>query len=171
MRAKRISVLPAILGLILFSFACALLTPDNPPAAEPTQAPTATPSEKGEVTAQPVHTSTAPPVSGAATNLEEAEKAVIRIVAEGSYEYPDFTTAQELGSGSGFIISPDGIAVTNNHVVTGAARIKVFFSDNQKAYNARVLGVSECSDLAVIQIDGQDFPYLEWYPGELELGL
>jgi len=68
-----------------------------------------------------------------------------------------------MGSGSGFIIDPGGIAVTNNHVVTGAARIKVYFSGSEKAYNARILGVSECSDLAVIDIEGDGYPYLDWY--------
>jgi S1-C subfamily serine protease len=125
-------------------------------------------STPGEVQPTP---SQAPKESGAATSLAEAKNAVIRIVAEGSYEYPGFGAVQELGSGSGFIISPDGIAVTNNHVVTGAARIKVYFADGQKAYNAKILGVSECSDLAVIDIDGGGFPFLDWYDEKPELGL
>jgi serine protease Do len=59
--------------------------------------------------------------------------------------------------------------VTNNHVVTGAARLKVILQG--KDYNARVLGVSECWDLAVIQIDGDNFPYLEAFEGDVEPGL
>jgi len=76
------------------------------------------------------------------------------------------------GRGSGFIIDPSGIAVTNNHVVTGAGLLKVWVGgDTTKEYNARVLGVSECSDLAVIDIDGEDFPYLPWYEGTADVGL
>jgi serine protease Do len=37
--------------------------------------------------------------------------------------------------------------------------------------NARVLGVSECADLAVIDLDGGDYPFLDWYDGEIEPGL
>ncbi|TLN15955.1 serine protease, partial [bacterium] len=114
---------------------------------------------------------TAEPKSGAIDNVKDAESAVIRIVAEGTYSYPDFSTYTQMGSGSGFIIDESGIAVTNNHVVTGAGRIKVYFSDSDKAYNARVLGVSECSDLAVIDIEGDGFPFLEWYEDTPELGL
>jgi len=148
-----------LLSLVLT--ACSPATPAATQAPAPTEAPT------DEPTAEP----TAEPKSGAIDNVRDAESAVIRIVAEGSYSYPDFSTYTELGSGSGFIVDESGIAVTNNHVVTGAGRIKVYFSDNDKAYNARVLGVSECSDLAVIDIEGDGFPFLEWYNETPDLGL
>jgi serine protease Do len=62
--------------------------------------------------------------------------------------------------------------VTNNHVVTGAALLKVWVGgDTNKVYNARVLGVSECSDLAIIDIEGDGFPYLPWYEGTADVGL
>jgi serine protease Do len=76
------------------------------------------------------------------------------------------------GRGSGFIIDPSGIAITNNHVVTGAALLKVWIGgDTTKEYNAKILGVSECSDLAVIDIEGNGFPYLPWYEGAANVGL
>jgi serine protease Do len=77
------------------------------------------------------------------------------------------------GSGSGFIISADGLAVTNNHVVTGAATLEVFIGgDTTKGYNADVVGVSECNDLAVIDIDAPgDLPRFDWYDGEVKAGL
>ena len=43
--------------------------------------------------------------------------------------------------------------------------------DTGKVYNARILGVSECSDLAVIDIEGDGFPYLEWYDQPVKVGL
>lgn len=159
-------ILPA---MIIMTMACGLFTPSAAPTAQPTSGPQPVEPTRAPDT-QPTATS-APTESGAATNLTEARSAVIRIVAEGTYEYPGFGSVQSLGSGSGFVISPDGIAVTNNHVVTGAARIKVYFSDGQKAYNAKILGVSECSDLAVIDIDGGGFPYLDWYDETPEIGL
>lgn len=109
--------------------------------------------------------------SGAANNLQDAEKAVIRIVTQGSYEYAGYGSFEESFTGSGFIIDPSGLAVTNNHVVTGAALVQVYFSDDPKPYRARILGSSECSDLAVIDIEGEGYPYLDWYTDSVGLGL
>jgi serine protease Do len=96
----------------------------------------------------------------------------VPIVAQGSFVDPQVgLQLNTAGSGSGFIIDPSGIAVTNNHVVTGAALLQVFLDGEDRPRNARVLGVSECSDLAVIDIDGDDFPFLEWYDGEANVGL
>lgn len=93
-------------------------------------------------------------------------------MAEGTFQDPEVGTVYNAaGSGSGFIIDPSGIAVTNNHVVTGAALLEVYVGREDEPRNARVLGVSECSDLAVIDIDGDGYPFLEWYDGELTTGL
>ena len=56
------------------------------------------------------------------------------------------------GLGSGFIISKDGIIVTNNHVIEGADEITVILS-NQKEFNAELLGRDPKADLAVLKID------------------
>jgi serine protease Do len=74
------------------------------------------------------------------------------------------------GRGSGFIIDPSGIAVTNNHVVTGAAFLQVYVQGQDEPLNARVLGVSECTDLAVIDIEGEGYPFLEWNAEPVSLG-
>jgi S1-C subfamily serine protease len=111
--------------------------------------------------------------AGLVTSLQDAKGAVIQIEAQGTFIDPEFgLILNGAGRGSGFIIDPSGIAVTNNHVVTGAALLKVWVGgDTSKTYNAKVLGVSECSDLAVIDIDGDGFPYLEWYTGDPEVGM
>ncbi len=110
--------------------------------------------------------------SGAATNLEEVQRAVIQIEFLGAYRDPAIGAVSGSGFGSGFIIDPTGLAVTNNHVVAGAASLKVRIGgDKSKTYNAKILGVSECSDLAVIDIEGEGFPYLEWYEGEITVGM
>ncbi|NCC37394.1 MAG: serine protease, partial [Chloroflexia bacterium] len=49
--------------------------------------------------------------------------------------------------------------------------LKVFVNGESRARNARVLGVSECSDLAVIDIEGDGFAYLDWYDSDLQVGL
>ena len=63
------------------------------------------------------------------------------------------------GQGSGFFISADGYAVTNNHVVEKASTVQVRLDDG-KTYDAKVIGTDPRSDLALIKVDGRnDFPY------------
>ena len=111
------------------------------------------------------------PANAAITSVDDVEQATVQIVAEGAFRDPEVGDVQGVGAGSGFIIDPEGIAVTNNHVVTGSASLNVFVAGEDEPRNARVLGVSECSDLAVIDIDGDGYPYLEWYDGEVDTRL
>ncbi len=64
------------------------------------------------------------------------------------------------GQGSGFFISGDGYAVTNNHVVQNAENVQVT-TDDGKTYTAKVIGTDPRSDLALIKVDGNDFPYVK----------
>ncbi|MBA3341239.1 MAG: trypsin-like peptidase domain-containing protein [Gemmatimonadaceae bacterium] len=61
------------------------------------------------------------------------------------------------GLGSGFIVRPDGVIVTNAHVIEGAAQIFVAMRDGTR-YPARLLGSDEANDLAVIKIDARNLP-------------
>ncbi|MFL5489009.1 MAG: trypsin-like peptidase domain-containing protein [Gemmatimonadaceae bacterium] len=61
------------------------------------------------------------------------------------------------GLGSGFIVREDGAIVTNAHVVAGATRISVAMRDG-KTYPARLLGIDEANDLAVLKIDARNLP-------------
>ena len=116
-------------------------------------------------------TTTTTEASGAVSGLKGVRGAVVRIVAEGSFvDVEEGLVSNAAGSGSGFIIDPGGLAVTNNHVVTGAAFLQVYVEGEDEPRNAKVLGVSECSDLAVIDIDGAEFPFLEWYGGDIVTG-
>lgn len=67
-----------------------------------------------------------------------------------------------MSQGSGFIISPDGYVVTNNHVVEHANEVEVAL-DNGKTLPAKVVGTDKRTDLALLKIsDGQKLPYVEW---------
>lgn len=57
------------------------------------------------------------------------------------------------GQGSGFIISGDGLIVTNNHVIDGADKVTVKFQDDKKEYDAKIVGADKETDLAVIKIE------------------
>lgn len=65
----------------------------------------------------------------------------------------------ERGLGSGVIVSADGTILTNAHVIDGAEKITVYLSDN-KSFEAKLIGADKPSDLAVIKIEGQTFPFL-----------
>ncbi len=122
--------------------------------------------------ATPAPTAETAVAAGAVSSLEAAKSATIQIEAEGTFVDPEVGTLYNAaGRGSGFIIDPSGIAVTNNHVVTGAALLKVWVGGESQPRNARILGVSECADLAVIDIEGDGFPYLNWYSGPVDVGL
>lgn len=109
---------------------------------------------------------------GLVDSLEGVQDATIQIVAEGTFIDPQLGTLyNSAGSGSGFFIDPSGIAVTNNHVVTGAALLQVWVAGEEKPRNARILGVSECWDLAVIDVEGEGYSYLDWYTGEIKPGM
>lgn len=64
------------------------------------------------------------------------------------------------GLGSGFIISPDGLIMTNAHVVDGAQEVVVKLTDRRE-FKAKVLGIDKQSDIAVIRIDAKNLPTVQ----------
>lgn len=74
------------------------------------------------------------------------------------FNIPDLPRQQiQQGTGSGFIISQDGIVLTNAHVVEGADRVTVTLKDG-RFFEGRVLGADPVTDIAVVKIDAQDLP-------------
>src|SRR5437016_5384317 len=67
----------------------------------------------------------------------------------------------EQGSGSGFIVSPDGYILTNNHVVAGADKVTVKLYDKRE-FTAKVVGTDANTDVAVIKIDAQNLPAVQY---------
>lgn len=139
-------------------------------AAPDTEAPADTTPDSAPADSAPDDTT--PVDSGEPTvviaSIEDIRPAVVQVLAQGSYRDP--LVGQQSGgwTGSGFLISPDGIVVTNNHVVTGAGAVEVVLEDGE-AVPARVLGVSECDDLAVLEmVDPGTYPYLDWHTEAVE---
>ena len=64
---------------------------------------------------------------------------------------------EQRGSGSGVIIRPDGYIVTNNHVVAGATKVSVTLNDNRQ-YDATVVGTDPATDVAIIKVDATGLP-------------
>lgn len=164
-REVRLAVFVALVGALVLS-ACGGGGAQEPAAPSQSSDPSL-PSEPSEPSVSLGGKSSA----GAVSSVEGVENATIQIVAEGTLVEPGGYNPNANWSGSGFFIDPSGIAVTNNHVVTGAARMKVMVAGEDEPRNARVLGVAECSDLAVIDVDGDGFPFLAWRDGPADVGL
>ncbi|WP_262733684.1 trypsin-like peptidase domain-containing protein [Gaetbulibacter sp. NE] len=66
----------------------------------------------------------------------------------------------QVGTGSGVIISPDGYIITNNHVINGANQISITSNDN-KIYDAKLIGSDEKTDIALLKIDtDEELPFV-----------
>lgn len=151
-----------LLALSLVGTACG-----GDDATDDTSATTA--PESTSTTTSDGETSTTTATGG---DLENLRAATIRIVANGTFVDPqEGEQANVAGSGSGFIVDSSGIAVTNNHVVTGAAFLDVYVDGRTEPVNARILGVSECNDLAVVDLEGDGYATLSWYEGPITAGL
>src|SRR4051812_17199188 len=74
------------------------------------------------------------------------------------------------GQGSGFFISADGFAVTNNHVVDGADKVEVT-TDDGKTFTAKVIGADARTDIALIKVEGgSNFPFAKLSEGKPRIG-
>lgn len=120
----------------------------------------------------------------------ESSPAVVKIIVEasgppqgqGPQEVPEYLRRffefrgdgapqrPRMGMGSGFIIDADGLIVTNDHVVSGADKVLVRMSDRRE-FEAEIVGTDPRSDLALLRIDAEKLPVLEFADaGELQVG-
>jgi S1-C subfamily serine protease len=105
--------------------------------------------------AQQVQAGAAPAAPGdIAAILANAVPAVVAITADNG------SVGRGSGAATGFVIDPDGIIVTNDHVVDDARGVTVTTSDGKKL-TARVLGEDASSDLAVLDVDATNRPAVE----------
>lgn len=100
----------------------------------------------------------------AVVNIEKTEEVQYQRQSDPFFEF--FFGPQGGGSmqpqerrsgGSGVIISEDGYIVTNNHVVENASKLRVKLNDN-RVFDAKIIGTDPTTDVALIKIEGEDFP-------------
>jgi len=82
------------------------------------------------------------------------------------FQVPEYrqkgTEKKEIGGGSGFFVSGDGLIVTNKHVVGDSDATYTVFTNDGKKYDAKILTKDSLFDIALIKIEGNGFPYLKF---------
>ncbi len=149
---------PSLLAIAFGLTSCTLI---QPPADESPSSPAATESPKTEL---PLAS------EGIVRVVDQVGPAVVRINASRTVNSRDSSPfspfAQprreqvERGTGSGFIFDPDGLILTNAHVVDQADQVAVILKDGQQ-FDGEVLGTDPLTDVAVIKIEAQDLPVAE----------
>ncbi|MDR2858974.1 MAG: trypsin-like peptidase domain-containing protein [Mediterranea sp.] len=94
-----------------------------------------------------------------ATTVQQMPDIFDYFFGEGRGRQRQIQTEPKVGIGSGVVISKDGYIVTNNHVIEGADEISVTLNDNRE-FKGRVVGTDPNTDLALVKIEGNDFPTL-----------
>jgi serine protease Do len=84
-------------------------------------------------------------------------------------DLPPQLEGRTAAEGSGFFISADGYAVTNNHVVNNAKSVQVI-TDDGRTFDATVLGADSKTDLALIKVDGDHFPFVKFADHDPRIG-
>jgi len=101
------------------------------------------------------------------TVAEQVSPAVVKIEVQGEKPPTDGRGGPRRGpqegggSGSGFVMTPDGYVLTNSHVVSGAKRITAIFQDGTR-FPAHVVGDDPPTDIALVRIDGSHLPALRF---------
>ena len=88
-------------------------------------------------------------------------------ILEYFYGYKGGQSQEQVGTGSGVIISEDGYIVTNNHVIKDASEIEITLN-NKKSYKAKLIGTDSKMDIALLKIDSNDkLPYTAFANSDL----
>ena len=77
------------------------------------------------------------------------------------FGFGDALPREQVGTGSGVIVTDDGYIVTNNHVISGASEIEVTIEDN-KVYKAQLVGTDPATDIALLKIEAENLPVISY---------
>ena len=77
------------------------------------------------------------------------------------FGFGDALPREQVGTGSGVIVTDDGYIVTNNHVISGASEIEVTIEDN-KVYKAKLVGTDPATDIALLKIEAENLPVISY---------
>ena len=102
--------------------------------------------------------------SGEDTRLVSSEDGIAKQVydgATGAVAFIAAASAQGQGTGSGFVVTADGLIVTNQHVVDGATQVAVKIGTDGEQLPAEIVGVDASRDLALLKVDASGLPTLE----------
>ncbi|MEO7502710.1 MAG: trypsin-like peptidase domain-containing protein [Gemmatimonadaceae bacterium] len=145
-----------VVSLALIAVSAGACKDRSLPAAEATQLPT----QRTEEIATGRRTAITSAVERVAPSVVTVQTEVVERVPADVFEQffgGRSGTRSAAGLGSGFIVREDGVILTNAHVVSGASRISVAMRDGT-TYPAKLVGLDESNDLAVIKIDAKGLP-------------
>lgn len=128
--------------------------------------------DEPSVRRSPLEQSAASPQhSELSTVIEQVLPAVVNVRVESISLSDTAPPVEGSGEGSGVVIDPDGIILTNYHVVAGAVEVRVVFTDERDPLEGRVIGGDPDRDLAVIEVEADDLQAIEvGRSGDLKLG-
>ena len=132
-----------------------VITPQPTLTKVPTPTATAVPASTAVPIIAPAQTKPVPMLQlpNVADTVERVRPAVVSIVAESVAPDRFGIERSSFGSGTGVIFTPDGMVLTNNHVIEGAAKITVTLDDGSQL-EAELLGADAIADLAVLKLPG-----------------
>ena len=94
-------------------------------------------------------------VRNSVVNISTTQKGSNKMIELFPGYFMPFNQPETRGAGSGFIVSKDGLIITNSHVVKGFDKIQIQFVDEETLYPAKLLGLDDHSDIALLKVDAK----------------